>query len=100
MGKSKEPIIEDLSLIEDFKEARGALEKAVLTSKSLTGRAITFLHIAQLYKAIVENTQNSDLRQSAAEEAQYFLTEAVRYKNQYEFQREILPEQFNADNSM
>ena len=100
MGKAKEPIVEDLPLIDDFKKARGLLEKSVLTSESLKGRANTFLHVAQLYKTIAENTQDTDLRESATEEAQYFLTEAFKYKNQYEFQEEMLPEQFNADKPM
>ena len=100
MKNNKNPDVKDLPLIEDFKEARESLEQSVLTSESLKGRANTFFHVSQLYKTIAENTQDTKIKESATEEAQYFLTEAFKYRNQYETQKLMLPGQFNADSAM
>jgi hypothetical protein len=94
---NKERKVEDLPLIDDYKEARGLLERSVLTSQSLVGRANIFAHVTQLYKALYESLPEGEERASVLEEAQYFLDKAFEYKEQFDFNHDMLPDFFNRD---
>jgi len=48
-------------------------------------------------KTIAECASDPEIKNNTTAEADYFLEQSVRYGRQYEIQKEMLPEFFNAD---
>ncbi|MEK6891354.1 MAG: hypothetical protein AABX03_04425 [Nanoarchaeota archaeon] len=91
------PNIENLPVIQNFREERGELEREVLKVDSLTGRSNLFVYISRLCKTIAETTQDDEITKRAYGEAEYFLEQAVKYAEEYKIQTEMLPDIFDTD---
>lgn len=65
---------------------------------SLTTKSNLYVDVGRLYKYISKLEGIGDeTKEKAKEQARYFLQKAAEYGNQYEIQKEMIPEFFNAD---
>lgn len=96
--KDLEGALEYLPAFESVGEFGRDMGEKIEKIDSLTTRSNLCFDVARLYKYISKLEGIGDeTKEKAKKQARYFLQKAAEYGNQYEIQREMIPEFFNVD---